>query len=556
MVPFFTVAVFYGQYFFRHFDDNRLTSWKWAFMDVDLVLFVPVLLLGTILAYGLSKITLIYKKPLLPLLSFSFITAAIFWKEPEVIVDISRYFTQAKYLENYGIQYFIEQWGKDIFAWTDLPLIPFFYGIIFKYIGETRVYIQIFTTILFSLTVVITYFIGSTLWDEETGFSGGAFLLAIPYIYSQVPLMLVDIPSMFFLTLSVYLFIMAMEKGGIWIVFSSLAVVSAALTKYSTWMMLSVLAVVFVVYLFKEKDVTGDSKPGTRICIFRCAVVVLFAGLLMGLLIMSRHDVIFSQIQFLQEYQKPGLRRWGESFVSTFLFQMHPFLTLAAISSVIVAFRKRDSKYAIVLWLVLLIVLLQIRRSRYVLIAFPMFTLMGAYGLQMIRNIDVKRYIVSTAMVSSIIIAVFVYLPFLKAMGPVNFIGAGRYLDTLKGDTVEVLTVAPDDPIVSPSVSAPILDYHTRKRIIYTGSKDIRMSAEEIRESPLRFTWEYEVPDFYKTDGLVANSEAVAVVSEGRSLKFPQELIEKLAAYKKTKAFDKSTGIFRYRPEITIYERK
>jgi hypothetical protein len=525
-------------------------------MNVDLVLFIPVLVLGTILAYGLSRITLIYKKPLLPLFTFSFITAAIFWKEPELIVDISRYFSQAKNLEIYGIQYFIEQWGKGIFAWTDLPLIPFFYGIIFKYIGEFRVYIQIFTTLLFSLTVVITYFIGKTLWDEETGFSSGAFLLAIPYIYSQVPLMLVDIPAMFFLTLSVYLFIMAIERGGIWIVLSSLAVVSAALTKYSAWMMLSVLAVVFVVYLLTGKDVTGDSKPGNQRCIFRCTIVALFAGLLMGLFIMSRHDVISSQIQFLQEYQKPGLRRWGESFVSTYLFQMHPFLTMAAISSVIVAFRKRDVKYAIVFWLILLIVLLQIRRSRYVLIAFPMFTLMGAYGLQMIRNIDVKRYIVSAAMVSSIIIAVFVYLPFLKAMSPVNFIDAGKYLDTLKGDTVEVLTVAPDEPIVNPSVSAPILDYHTRKRIIYSGSKDITMSAEEIRESPLRFTWEYKVPDFYKTDGQVADSETIAVVSGGMSLKLPQELIEKLEGYKKTKVFDESTGIFHYRPEITIYERK
>ena len=93
-----------------------------------------------------------------------------FWKVPEVIVDASRYFTQAKHLDVYGIGYFLREWGRDINIWTDMPLIPFLYGLIFKLFGESRIYIQAFTTLLFSLTVVLTYNIGKTLWDETVGF--------------------------------------------------------------------------------------------------------------------------------------------------------------------------------------------------------------------------------------------------------------------------------------------------------------------------------------------------------------------------------------------------
>ena len=59
----------------------------------------------------------------------SFAVSAMFWQEPEMIVDASRYFTQAKHLELYGFGYFFREWGNGINAWTDLPAIPFLYGV-------------------------------------------------------------------------------------------------------------------------------------------------------------------------------------------------------------------------------------------------------------------------------------------------------------------------------------------------------------------------------------------------------------------------------------------
>ncbi len=196
----------------RSLDDNRLTSWKWVFADIHIAPILAILIPGLILAYALSKTSFLERNPIY-LLLISFFLAAIFWKVPEVIVDASRYFTQAKHLNEYGMSYFLYEWGKDVMAWTDLPAVPFLYGLVYKFFGEHRFVIQVFTTLLFSMTVGLTYLIGKSLWNEDTGISAGMLMLGIPYLYTQVPLMLVDVPTMFFFTLAVFAMIKALDQG-------------------------------------------------------------------------------------------------------------------------------------------------------------------------------------------------------------------------------------------------------------------------------------------------------------------------------------------------------
>ena len=211
----FLLALFtyIGQFIFRSFDDNRLTSWQYAFQNTDAAVIFLILMAGIIPAFFISRVPFSVRSYQMFLFLTAFITSAFFWTEPEVIVDASRYFTQAKHLELYGVKYFVSEWGRDINAWTDMPLVPFLYGLVFRIFGETRIYIQILTTTLFSLTAVLTFELGKTLWDEETGFFAGVFLLGMPYLLTQVPLMLVDVPTMFFLMLAVVTFIRAIEKG-------------------------------------------------------------------------------------------------------------------------------------------------------------------------------------------------------------------------------------------------------------------------------------------------------------------------------------------------------
>lgn len=541
----FFVVLFLG----RAADDNSLFSWAWVFAAIDASRIYLLLVAGLVLSSFLSRTALPdnYQIPFLATLSFAVILP--FWKESEIIVDASRYFTQAKYLEVYGVGYFLKEWGKTIPAWTDMPLVPFLYGLIFKFFGESRPAIQLFTTALFSLTTVLTYLIGRTLWNRETGFSAGLLLLGIPYLMTQVPLMLVDVPTMFFLTLAIYAFLVAVNKGGAArTVFSSAAIVFAVLSKYSTWFMLSVLGVLLVVYSI------GPAGSKDRRLILRGAAILLAAAAVSALLLL-KFNVVSEQIHLLREYQRPGLARWGESFHSTFLFQVHPFITISAAASLVVALRKRDARYAIISWLVLLVVLFGIRRIRYMLPLFPMLTLMAGYGLQVIRRDELRRFILCGTATTSLVIGIFAYLPLAESMSAANLKHAGEYLNTLGPGEIEVITLAPGEPVANPAVAVPLLDLFTDRHIRYIYRHEGSLPREEIERSSLRFTWEYRNPAYYSAGPHAMVNVPVVVISEASNGALPQPVAQRIEGYQLSKAFNASEKIFQYSVGVRIYQK-
>jgi len=300
------LLVFYLLYAFRYIDNNRLTSWKWVFTDINTYLLTLFLIMSLVIIGFLSRISFSEQchAPLLFLLSF--ITGILFWKEPEIIVDASRYFIYAKHMEE-----------------ADL---------VFKFFGECRLYIQCFNTVLFSMTVILTFLIGKTLWNREVGVVAGILMAGFPYLFTQIPLMLVDVPVMFFLTLSVFSMLKAMNQGSKLISgFSSLAIFLTFFSKFSTWPMISVTALIILVNM--------KAQPGKMLC--RGAFILFLFTVLTTMALSWKYEVIIKQIKLLQTYQWAGLSRWGESPVSTFLFQTHPFVTIAACYSVYAALKKK-----------------------------------------------------------------------------------------------------------------------------------------------------------------------------------------------------------------------
>ena len=534
----------------RAADDNSLFSWAWVFAIIDTSRIYLLLAAGLILSFFLSRTALPdnYQIPFLAVLSFAVILP--FWKESELIVDASRYFTQAKYLEVYGIGYFLKEWGKMVPAWTDLPFVPFLYGLIFKWFGESRLAIQLFTTALFSLTTVLTYLTGKTLWNRETGFSAGLLLMGIPYLMTQVPLMLVDVPTMFFLTLAIYAFLSAVSNGGAArTVFSSAAIVFVVLSKYSTWFMLSVLAVVLIVYSI------GPARSKDRRPLVRGIVILFAAAAVSGVLLLFNFGLVSEQIHLLRQYQRPGLARWGESFHSTFLFQVHPIITISAAASLALALRKRDARYTIISWLVLLVVLFGIRRARYTLPLFPMLTLMAAYGLQVIRRDELRRFILCGTVTTSLVIGIFAYLPLAESMSAANLKHAGEYLNTLGPGEIEVITLAPEKPVANPAVAVPLLDLFTDRQIQYLYQREGSLPREEIELSSLRFTWEYRNPAYYSTGYHAMVDAPVVVISEASNGQLPQPVARRLEGYQLSRAFNASEKIFQYSVGVRVYQK-
>ncbi|MDO8283015.1 MAG: glycosyltransferase family 39 protein [Thermodesulfovibrionia bacterium] len=544
LLNFFVLLTLYQ---FRALDDNRLVSWNWIFEGADVPMFFFLIVIGIMAAFFLSRITFVERGHGLFLFLSSFLISILFFGEPEVIVDASRYFTQAKHIEVYGLRYFIDEWGRGIKAWTDLPVVPMFYGLIFKLFGESRLYMQIFTSLLFSSTILLTYKIGKALWDKETGFIAGALLLGIPYIYTQVPLMLVDIPAMFFLSLSVFTFIRALERGGIWPVLASISFFLSFYSKYSIWLMLSINGVIFLVFLLQRPEKRNPIlKKG--------AAFAVIAGILIVTVFLYKYALFSGQIRLLQEYQGPGLRRWGESYLSTFLFQIHPVISIAALYSLIAALRRKDLKYLIVLWLVVIIFVLQINRIRYTLPAFPMLALMASYGLREIREKEVRRFLVSCAVLSSLILSIFFYLPFLSRMSAVNLKDAGLFLDSSGIEEAEVITITSEDNVINSAVSVPLLDIFTHKKLVFKYVPE-DISVDAIKESSLRFTWEYSNPGYYYNESEYTNvAPMLVIISSESGQVMPDYILSRTEGRSLIRTFERSTGIFSYNTEVKVYQ--
>ncbi len=528
-------------YLLRSLDDNRLTSWHWVFAEVDPVRLFALVAAGVALALPAARWLRPGRRPGLVLFLSAYAAGACFWRTPEVIVDASRYFTQAKHLEVYGLGYFLAQWGREIPAWTDLPLIPLLHGLVFSAFGESRVAIQVFATLLFAAAAVVTYRLGKGLWDEEVGFAAGAFLLAIPYLLTQASAMLVDVPSMFFLALALLAFVQAVQRGGAGrILLASLAVALAALTKYSIWLLLSALPVAWVA--LRKGGAPRPLRTGLA--------VAALSACLVAAAVLPRYQVYREQIALLLSYQGPGLRRWRESFLSTFLFQVHPFLTAAALLSVGLALRRRDARYAVALWPVLLLLALRVQRIRYFVPAFPMLALMGACGLRAIAAREVRRLVLGCAVASSLVVALYGYRPFLKATSAANLEAAGEYLDSLPEARAEVFTLSGPDAELNAAIEVPLLDLYTAKALVYSYRPTPLTARTE--ESPLRFTWEYRNPRYYAAAGAGGTSAAV-VVSDDLARPLPDEVAGRLRGYRLARTFTADEGVFRNKTLVAIY---
>ncbi len=558
-----SILMFLAQYYFRAYDDNRLTSWEPVFRFADFRKVFFLLCLGMAAAWPLSRI--LAGKRYRPLLLFVFAYGAgmLFWNEPELILDASRYFTQAKHLELSGPVFFLREWGREIFAWTDMPVVPFIFGSIFRLFGEDRIYIQIFTTFCFAMSAVLTFLIGSRLWDEETGYTAGMLLLGIPYLFSQVPLMLVDVPLMFLLLLSVYAFILALQRGGLMIPLAALSLCITFFAKYSAGLMLTVTGVLFVVSVLRASVPAGTEASAQQRAV-RGLLVFLLSGAAIGLIGGLKAGVFAAQLALLRDYQGPGLRRWGETFLSTFLFQVHPGVTLAALFSVWAAFRKWDPKYLVVCWLPLLVIATQLMRIRYILPVFPLFCLMAGYGLMQLRQAGLRRYIVSGVVLSSVVVAVFAYRPFLNVISSVNLKNAGELLETVSGHEAEVFTVYAEDAAAGPSVVVPLLDLFTRKGLVYrdgthgkgqdTAPRDLK--SGEILISPLRFTWEYRNPRYYAQGGRIsgdAQKGPAVVITGRRDEALPDQLDALTKTYRNMRTFEKDEKEFEFKTFVRVY---
>lgn len=313
--------------------------------------------------------------------------------------------------------------------------------------------------------------------------------------------------------------------------------------------MLSVLPIISIITWF------SSAAALRRHIVQRSLLVFLPATLFIGAVGALKFDVIAGQIDLFMSFQLSDMARWGESFVSTFLFQISPVITIAAVASLFIAAKKRDLRYVIVVWLPFLIILLQIKRIRYLFPVFPMLTLMASYGLTALRDRTHKRVVIASIVATSLVTCFFVYLPYLNSWSAVNLKQAGEFLNTLDTiDTVEVFTIPQQRYPINPAIAVPLLDLFTHKKIVYRYVPGSSTPDEDARQSRFRFSWEYRNPDYYTAGANdTAGNKAVALIFRRPQNSVPPETTDVIAGLHHSASFTTFNPLFYYQTLVRIY---
>jgi hypothetical protein len=138
-------------------------------------------------------------------------------------------------------------------------------------------------------------------------------------------------------------------------------------------------------------------------------------------------------------------------------------------------------------------------------------------------------------------------------MSCVNLHKAGLFLNSLAVDEIEVFTLPQARNIVNPSISVPLVDLSAAGNIVHTEKTVSDAEREGVKTSPLRFTWEYKNPLYYKRREKSETSDAVVVISASPDQALPEDIAKKTERYTESKEFSETTGVFVYQTFVTVY---
>jgi hypothetical protein len=253
----------------------------------------------------------------------------------------------------------------------------------------------------------------------------------------------------------------------------------------------------------------------------------------------------------LGSFQREGLKRWQEGYISTFFFQIHPFITIAVLYAIYRAIQNRDIRFLVAACFIGFVFPLQIKRIRYILPLLPLFTLMASYGLNRFRDQHLVRFCSFCAVLSAMVVLFGAYKPFLQRTSMMNLKNAGQFINTLPLDTVDVQLMPQHESAGSTAAVLPILDLYTDRQLrLSLPWPELPIEDQHKKSSSLRFTWELSRPPFYQL--AEPNGTAALVIISSRELPDPpnQNLHQKNKGL--VKKFSQQTQIFRYRTFVTV----
>ncbi len=503
------LVVIYG-FLIKHSqtDETMLYSWWWVVRYVSLDAFFFMLIVLLAVSFFISKIDLHIKEIyfLFAVFILAFLLSALTWGSAIPNPDVAEFFGVAKYIEVNGLWGYTTSFGAGELSMYRFHTFPFLVGLLFRYIGESVLLVNMFTSIMFSLIPVLTFLLAKRLFEEKTAMISSIFVLSMPLLLVQSSMFLVDMPTVFFVLLALLSFHCFLSgRKVLHYPFAGLAILLALVSKRTAvlFLLLSLFVMLLIVKKRSHKDLRYISMKS--FVIFYLVFIVLISFLFFKL------DFFSSQLGL--DLSQANIIGNPPHYVNSFsyFFQIQPvILILFLVFLMFFALRPTLSKLFLFVWVFFPFLFIQGTTVRYMLPAFPAIAIGAALMLSKLKK-PITVFVVSAIFLSSTLFFAMGYLPMLKGEFYDNNIrAAAKYTNGLDINTIGVyMEYANLTYKISPKteIFGYVFDYYSDKRVFY----DISESVADVYSGGFK---RFKVFDYYKDeDYLSPNYDAVIVFS-------------------------------------------
>lgn len=405
---------------------------------------------------------------------------------PETNPDFIRYIQYSQIFSDKGIFYYFAQWGSGFFTHVDLPTGSLPFGVLFSLFGENRLIIQVFSI---SITIVTAYFIfliGEKNFSKKCGMIASLLFLSFPFLLTQIPLMLVDLISTFYITLFAYFAYSYQNDQKLRdLVISAITFFFAAYSKIlAPLFLMGILAGLLIITMLKEDTIQPYQRLTllfsvscvpcalyfmhlsklfsgpileifNKIYFFSWDWTIICIGIIIGLSIFVISPLIVYHLKsvFLKSnlYHQPiptshilisGIYGGLLTLVIFDLGRSYFYLrslpnaigiipTILAIACIAYIIRKKQiTAIPLILWIIIPILFMPNTMYKYLQPAYPAISLVCAMTICWIENVKLQKCITVSAILMGIIIALCVFYPMCITDSQINIQKSAGYLDT------------------------------------------------------------------------------------------------------------------------------
>lgn len=275
---------------------------------------------------------------------------------------------------------------------------------------------RVTNSVLGAILVMITFYLGKFLYSEKIGLFSALILSFLPPFIGLNKVLGLDTPTALFYVLTIFLFFLALKKGGhnIYFILTGISLGLAVSTRYSNIILLLVLPLIYLIYFGKQVA----RKENLKFLIWAILILAIAAALFFAIWPWIWNDTFLKLNKSLSHWGEVGEIFLGKVILPDWRY--YPIYFLATIPSLL-----------LILFLVFLVMLFK-KRNKFDLIIFVSFSALFLISFSKTKQ-DGLRYILAVwpfvALASAR--AFFLLIEFIKLKKSTEIISASVILGYL-----------------------------------------------------------------------------------------------------------------------------